>query len=273
MYSHISKAKNAEQLNAAEVNHLCYDNRKLMGCTDGNKNLGRAIITIPPEIEEIITLHRDDESPLSLSVTDGEYDLECHPSTNLKLNRKHNGDSNNQSPEIFRKIEMENRIAIYLVVFFDRMLNKKQLVIAAISCICGIYATYVAFSRNLSIYGYESRHQSAYTIKTVLFIYGLVQLLLSVIFFFTYSTTKIGHDKWCCYIIRFVGCIVYLLIALIVLLVGIIGFYWVVKLYGHVEYEDRQSADYVDTVLYRSSLFAFTFHICFMLLKCCWWNQ
>ncbi|MCP9258135.1 hypothetical protein DINM_002653 [Dirofilaria immitis] len=234
MYSHISKAKNAEQLNAAEVNHLCYDNRKLMGCTDGNKNLGEQLLQYHQKLKRsfaIITLHRDDESPLSLSVTDGEYDLECHPSTNLKLNRKHNGDSNNQSPEIFRKIEMENRIAIYLVVFFDRM--------------C----------------------EFSYVLQRI----GTTPTKCN--FLFTYSTTKIGHDKWCCYIIRFVGCIVYLLIALIVLLVGIIGFYWVVKLYGHVEYEDRQSADYVDTVLYRSSLFAFTFHICFMLLKCCWWNQ
>ncbi|EFO25529.1 hypothetical protein LOAG_02953, partial [Loa loa] len=49
-------------------------------------------------------------------------------------------------------------------------------------------------------------------------------------------------------------------------------FYWVIKLHGHVEYEDRQSADYVDMALYKSSLFIFSFHICFVLMKCCCWN-
>uniref|UniRef100_A0A0R3RGR5 DUF1084 domain-containing protein n=1 Tax=Elaeophora elaphi TaxID=1147741 RepID=A0A0R3RGR5_9BILA len=138
---------------------------------------------------------------------------------------------------------------------------------------CGMYAVYVALSHNSSVYGYESRHQSAHAMKKVLLIYGLVQLLLSTIFFCIYvTTTKIGEGKWCCQIARFIGCIIYVLVAFSVLFIGLIGLYWVVKLYGHVEYEDRQSADYVDNVLYKSSIFIFSFHICFVLLKCCWWN-
>lgn len=50
-----------------------------------------------------------------------------------------------------------------------------------------------------------------------------MQLLLSVIFFFTYATTKMDEGKWYCQIIRFVGCIIYILFAAFVLLVGLIG--------------------------------------------------
>ncbi|OZC09563.1 hypothetical protein X798_03521 [Onchocerca flexuosa] len=103
---------------------------------------------------------------------------------------------------------------------------------------------------------------------------GFVQLLLSTIFFSIYAAAaKIGEGKWCCNVLHFVGCVVYLLVTFILLLIGIIGFYWVVKLYGYVEYEDRQSANYVDMELYKSSLFIFSFQICIALLKCYCWNR
>ncbi|VIO92173.1 Uncharacterized protein BM_BM13086 [Brugia malayi] len=262
MYSHVSKNDNTEQLNASKINP-CYNNwRMLNNCGEDEKRKTK------------LTPQRYEEFPLSHSAIN-EYDLEFHSLSNSKLEstNRHTVNSNNQpSSETFRKRGTRNSIAIYLVVFFNQMINKKQLAIAIISYACGVYALYVAFSRNSSVYGYESRHQSAYTIKTVLLLYGLVQVLLNLIFFFTYATTtKIGERKWCCQIIRFIGCIIYLLVSLFVLLIGLVGFYWVVNLYGRVEYEDRQSADYVDTVLYKSSLFTFCFHLCFVLLKCCWW--
>lgn len=54
-------------------------------------------------------------------------------------------------------------------------------------------------------------------------ILGLVQLLLSVIFFCTYVATKIDGSKWRCQIIRFIGCAIYFLVAFFVLLIGLIG--------------------------------------------------
>ncbi|CAG9536564.1 unnamed protein product [Cercopithifilaria johnstoni] len=271
MCSHPSKIENIEQLCESNVNHPCYNIRKMTNRSGRSEKRKTTNITIPSGIEETSKLHTHMESPPSLPVID-DYNIK---SSNSKLESKKEqtaNDSNVESSDVFRKRGTQNNIAVSLVVFSDQMINKRRLTIAIISCICGIYAIYIALSRNSSVYGYESRHQSAYTIKNILLLYGMVQLLLSTIFFCIYTITKINENKWCCQIFRFIGCIIYLLIALFVLLIGIIGFYWVLKLYGHVEYEDRQSVDYVDIMLYNSSMFIFSFNLCFALLKCCWWN-
>ncbi|VDK87532.1 unnamed protein product [Litomosoides sigmodontis] len=267
MCSYISKIENTEGLNTSKTNNQ-YDS-----CDDDEKwKWKRGAIAKSSGIEEASTLHTHERFPPLLSITN-EYAMEFHNLANSKSETKRRRESDDHSSsDVFRKRGATNSITISLVVFFDQMINKRQLTIAIISCICSIYALYIALSRNLSVYGYESRHQSAHTIKNVLLLYGLAQLLLSVIFFCTYAATKIDRSKWRCQIIRFIGCATYLLVAFFVLLVGLVGFYWVVKLYGHVEYEDRQSVDYVDMVLYNSSFFTFSFHICFALLKCCWWN-
>ncbi|KAL4002615.1 putative integral membrane protein [Acanthocheilonema viteae] len=273
MYSHISKIENTEQLNASNVSHPCYNNRKMIYLNGGGEKRKTTNITMPTGIEETLTLHTPEEPPPPRLVV-GEYDMEFQNLSNFKLesNKRYIADGNGQSSEPFRKRGTRNSIAISLVIFFHQMVNKRQLMIAVISCICGMYAIYIALSRDSPAYGYESRHQNAYAIKNVLLLYGLVQLFLSIIFFCIYATTKANKNRWCYQIIRFIGCIIYLLVALFVLFIGFVGFYWVIKLYGHVEYEDRQSIDYIDMMLYNSSLFTFSFHICFVLLKCCWWN-
>lgn len=71
--------------------------------------------------------------------------------------------------EFYNKSSGKLLSTLYVKLF---SVNKRQLAIAIISCICGTYAICIAFSRNSSIYGYESRHQSAYTIKNILLLYG-----------------------------------------------------------------------------------------------------
>ncbi|OZC09564.1 hypothetical protein X798_03522, partial [Onchocerca flexuosa] len=86
--------------------------------TDGSKNRRKADIAVLAEAEETSELHMDEESPLPVSVTDDESDVESHDLSNFKLKelkRKDNSDNkDNQSTKVFSRKRADNTVAMSL---------------------------------------------------------------------------------------------------------------------------------------------------------------
>lgn len=68
--------------------------------------------------------------------------------------------------------------------------NRKQLLITFISFLFGIYAIYIGLIRDTSVYGYESRHQSAHSVRNVLLAYGTSHFWTSLFSYENLKTTK-----------------------------------------------------------------------------------
>uniref|UniRef100_A0A915CC13 Uncharacterized protein n=1 Tax=Parascaris univalens TaxID=6257 RepID=A0A915CC13_PARUN len=100
-----------------------------------------------------------------------------------------------------------------------------------------------------------------------------LQLAAGVTFVFICSITSMAirrGKKWGAQIITAIfGTLFYLCLIIIAAIVGIIGFYKVMQMYSRVDYSDVSLSTYVDQTLYRSALFVFTFHIWFLISKCC----
>uniref|UniRef100_A0A0M3I0Z2 Uncharacterized protein n=1 Tax=Ascaris lumbricoides TaxID=6252 RepID=A0A0M3I0Z2_ASCLU len=151
--------------------------------------------------------------------------------------------------------------------------NRRQVIMSIISTIFGLYCIYLGEYRDLDDLGYTDIHVNAFTLMSIMLIYGSLQLAVGVTFFFTCSITSmaIRHGKkWGAQIITGIfGTLFYLCLILIAVIVGIIGFYKVMQMYSRVDYSDVSLGTYVDQTLYRSALFVFTFHIWFLISKCC----
>ncbi|VDM97520.1 unnamed protein product [Thelazia callipaeda] len=294
MYPYLSKNENArEMININKLESLPPTNERKNRRSRRDENRKRGAAS-----------KADQKNQSSQSLAEDD-DVERNSVTSKSDRKRHLSESNltvsaQKSNEQFKKAETEAILANISV-------DKKQFFLTIIGCICAVFGMYSGYIRGdtASVYGYESRHKNAFTLMSTLILYGLVQIVLSLIFFFTYAaTTSVGECRWGWRIVGILaGCITYFMATFVVAAIGFTGkhlqfkhkqlnfgreykiiqhfsisiststsgFYQTIKLYTTVDYEDQQSVYYVDKMLYRSALFIFTFHLCFVFLKCLWW--
>uniref|UniRef100_A0AC35UCZ1 DUF202 domain-containing protein n=1 Tax=Rhabditophanes sp. KR3021 TaxID=114890 RepID=A0AC35UCZ1_9BILA len=185
-----------------------------------------------------------------------------HMNMNIELERKNS---------LSMKQEMrKEEIVQELLDLLDRLINSRRLYFTMVDILIASYAIIAGF---VFISSATTSQPSISALLTILIVYGLSKLLVSLTYIFSYLQTKtrltasVGRGFQI--IVGIMTVFFYLIIIVTTIIIGTIGFYKCLYLNNLIDYENAQSEFYTTPNTYRTTLTIFTVQMCSIVINCC----
>ncbi|TKR66703.1 hypothetical protein L596_022953 [Steinernema carpocapsae] len=153
----------------------------------------------------------------------------------------------------------------------SEQLNPQQGYASLFGAFCGLFAT---IAGGIFLHNIKENQVEIRELLAILVAYGIIEIILAFTFVLSLCQTKMaltkGFNKGFQIICGLSTVFLYLMIVVLAAIVGVVGFYKSVYLYGRVDYVNEDSMYFISKFGYRSTVAVFTVHIFAIVLKCCY---
>ncbi|CAJ0578444.1 unnamed protein product, partial [Mesorhabditis spiculigera] len=169
-----------------------------------------------------------------------------------------------------RKKRTQEDMVNDFVKILEQMMKPRQAVLSLVSGAAGIASVGMSL---LYWNDLPNEAELGRQLTQILFAYGVLQIVLATAFFVTCMQTSIAVSKGVKdalqIVVGLVVALIYLIVALVSLGVGIVGFYKAISMLSSVSYDNSQDPFFCPKPLFYTSIIIFVLHIIMIVFKCC----